>query len=202
MKLIDLSGLKFGRWTVLKEAAPQNTSTMWECRCDCGTIKAVNGKSIRRGLSTSCGCYNTEKARNQGTHRQSGRENGNKETAEYRIWSGMRKRCTNPRAQRFDRYGGRGISICEKWSDFQQFFKDMGPRPTPRHSIERVDNDGNYCPENCRWATPEEQANNNSRNIIVLVEGVKMTLAAASDALGISYSSAYRRLKSGKLPKA
>ncbi len=183
-------------------SASKRSSTMWECICDCGTVKPVNGKSLRRGLSTSCGCFNAERARSQGTHGQSGRKNGNKETVEYRIWSGMRKRCLNPRAQRYERYGGRGISICEKWSDFEQFFKDMGTRPTPRHSIERRDNDGNYCPENCCWATPEEQANNKSHNIIVLVEGEKMTVAAASRALGISYSSAYRRLKSGKLPKA
>lgn len=157
---------------------------------------------MRKGKSLSCGCITKERMANQGTHNQSGRENGNKETAEYRIWSGMRKRCLNPRAQRYERYGGRGIKICEQWNDFSSFFADMGPRPTPRHSIERKDNDGNYCPENCRWATPEEQANNTSRNIIVLVEGQKMALATAADILGISYSSVYRRLKAGKLPKA
>lgn len=201
MKRIDITGNKYGRWTVLGASPGSENPIKWDCVCECGTVRSVNGSSLRKGASPSCGCITKERMANQGTHNQSGRENGNKETAEYRIWSGMRKRCLNPRAQRYERYGGRGIKICERWNDFSNFFADMGQRPTPRHSIEREDNDGDYCPENCRWAKPEDQANNKSCNIIVLVDGEKMTLSAASAALGISYSSSYRRLKSGKLTR-
>jgi hypothetical protein len=192
-------GGTFGRWTVIGDAPPHNKATMWRCRCECGTEKDVNGKSMRLGLSTSCGCFNTQKARAQGTHKQSGRENGNRESAEYRIWTGIRKRCLNPNAQRYESYGGRGIKICERWDKFQNFFDDMGSRPSLRHSIDRENNDGDYEPGNCRWSTPEEQANNTRRNIIVLIDGERTSLPIAARKLGISYSSVYRRLRSGKL---
>lgn len=201
MKRIDIAGQKYGRWTVIRISSKGDTPIKWDCVCECGTFRSVNSSSLRSGRSPSCGCLTKERMANQGTHNQSGRKNGNKETAEYRIWSGIRKRCLNPRAQRYERYGGRGIKICQRWNNFANFFADMGPRPTQRHSIDRINNDGDYCQENCRWSTPEEQANNRSRNIIVLVNGEKMTLHSASVVLGISYSSSYRRMKSGKLTR-
>ena len=202
MKCVDIKGQKFGRWTVLDKDNPKKSSTMWKCICDCGSAKSVNGKSLRRGLSTSCGCFNTEKARAQGTHGQAGRENGNKETPEYRIWGGMKKRCSNPKAQRYENYGGRGIRVCDRWHSFLNFFEDMGARPSTKHSLERNDNNGNYEPNNCRWATVKEQANNTTRNIILDIDGVKMTLVEASSHFGISYSSVYRKVQSGRLQRA
>jgi hypothetical protein len=125
---------------------------------------------------------------------------GAKPTPEYRAWRDMRARCYNRNSQRFPNYGARGISICPRWSDFAAFLLDMGERPSPKHSLDRIDNDGPYAPWNCRWATSRQQANNRSTTTFVECEGELLPLSVACDRIGITRFAAYARMKRGRHP--
>jgi hypothetical protein len=159
----DVTGLKFGRLTVIGDA-PKYVSPKGKeirrvvARCECGAESTINLHSIRYGLSASCGCYRTELAVSSVKHGDA-RKRAN--TREYKTWSNMIARCENPNVDRYPIYGGRGIRVCEKWREsFGDFLSDMGRRPTPKHSIDRIDVNGNYEPGNCRWATNSEQQRN------------------------------------------
>lgn len=168
-KRLDLVGKRFFRWTVLKFVRHQSR-TYWQCRCDCGAEKIVYGPSLTKGLSQSCGCWNAEVAKasmykvSQGNigRTNSRRTHGEAttRTAEYRTWVSMHERCRSPVSQKWINYGGRGIRVCEHWSSFENFLNDMGRRPSKTHSLDRINNDGNYEPSNCRWATKKEQVDN------------------------------------------
>jgi hypothetical protein len=147
----DLTGQRFSRLTVLRSAKVGHFE-YWICRCDCGTEKPILGKLLRNGNTQSCGCLHRERFHHR-TH-------GKSYTPEHRIWRGVWTRCTNAKAQDFKYYGGRGITVCDRWRAFENFLADMGERPTAKHSIDRIDNDGNYEPGNCRWATVAEQRRN------------------------------------------
>ncbi|HDX9500141.1 TPA: AP2 domain-containing protein, partial [Bacillus thuringiensis] len=124
----------------------KKNKTMWNCLCDCGNERVVDGYSLSKGSSKSCGCNNIK--------------HGMKHTPEYNIWGLMKSRCSNLNDSGWENYGARGITVCERWLDFSNFIEDMGERPSPEHSLDRIDVNGNYCKANCRWATHLEQAHN------------------------------------------
>lgn len=155
----NMVGIKCGRLVPITrtlENGPSGTAR-WLCICDCGNETTVLGTQLRNGAIRSCGCLRDEVAGRLST------KHGQHNSPEYIAWSSMHQRCTNPKNPRFIRYGARGISVCARWQVFQNFFADMGARPHGL-SIDRINNDGDYCPENCKWSTNKEQMNNMSRN--------------------------------------
>lgn len=166
-KPLNLAGRRFSRLVVLalSDTAPRR----WHCRCDCGVFRVVDASHLRKAQVRSCGCLlrDARKAGHRRTH-------GMSKTREYEIWTQMLQRCDNPRSKSFESYGGRGISVCDRWRDFAVFYADMGRKPL-RASLDRIDNDGNYSPENCRWATPSQQGRNKRNNSGVLMGGRVVT---------------------------
>jgi hypothetical protein len=160
--VIDLSGQRFGRLAVLGRAQRAKPEAYWHCRCDCGVEVVVNGCRLRNGNTRSCGCLRRETAAINGDHNVSHgyARMGIRRHPLYSVWSGMRTRCRNPNNKNWKDYGGRGITVCERWDKFENFLADMGERPGPSYSIDRIDVEGNYEPGNCRWATPTEQVRN------------------------------------------
>lgn len=147
-------GQRYGRLVVI-EFVERNSNwiSKWLFQCDCGKQCIVFSSSARSGNTQSCGCLVKEMRHHLVTH-------GMSRSAEHRAWNGLRNRCKNPNDEHFGNYGGRGIKVCERWEKFENFYRDLGPRPSPKHSLDRVDNDGNYEPGNCRWATKSEQTYN------------------------------------------
>ena len=166
-EVADIRGLRFGRWLVVGSAPVRLAGiTKWACRCDCGTERMVAGGHLRGGRTNSCGCYNREVAGRRALERSTthGHSPRGKASPEYRAWRSMLNRCDHPCVNSYERYGGRGITVCSRWREsFEAFLADMGPKPSPKHSVDRIDNDGNYEPGNCRWATPIEQAQHKRR---------------------------------------
>lgn len=180
--LIDLTGKRFGR-LVVQQRAPRESRVKprWACVCDCGKETVVFGSQLRSGQTKSCGCL-----ANDGSSR---RTHGASRSKLYNAWKTMHARCRNPSNARWERYGGRGIAVCSSWTGaggFAAFMADMGPRPSDRHSIERIDNDGNYEPGNCKWGLPETQNRNRGNNLLVTHEGETKTLAEWSRSSPVS----------------
>lgn len=204
----DLSGQTFGRLTAKGLAGYYHNpsgrrATKWQCECACGKIVEVIGTNLTSGHATSCGCFRLEqKTRAWTTHgHASGRIAGRRtKTSTYRSWLAMRERCRRESHEFFRLYGGRGITICEKWNDFEAFLADMGERP-PGMCIERKDTNGNYEPENCRWATMKEQGNNRRNNRRLEIDGKIQTATAWSEKSGIDARTIIHRLNRGWEPK-
>jgi hypothetical protein len=156
MRLVDITGQTFGQLTVTGRAENRRGGeARWHCTCDCGGSTTTTGSNLRRGRTTSCGCAVAR------FNRQARTTHGGRGTPEYEIWCSMIKRCENPNHHAYDRYGGRGIRVCPEWrSDFAAFLRDVGRRPRPELSLDRIDNNGNYEAGNVRWATAKEQAAN------------------------------------------
>lgn len=166
---MDLTGQRFGMLTVISRASGAGRPC-WHCRCDCGGSSIVPSKSLRSGNSKSCGCR--KRAGKKPTH-------GRRKSPEWRVWQGMKSRCLNPKNSRFSDYGGRGIQVCPRWQhSFENFLTDMGERPSSEHSLDRKDGDGNYEPNNCRWATRIEQCRNKRNNVLITHSGRTQCLSA------------------------
>lgn len=188
----DLKGKKFGRWLVIGGFKRTSVASFWLCECQCGEKRMVMAGHLKAGRSRSCGCLSREiSSRVKTTH-------GKSKTRIYKIWKGIRKRCLSKTEKAYVNYGGRGIKICSRWNSFENFLFDMGYPPSISHSVDRIDNDGHYCPENCRWVTDTEQANNKRTNKMLTIKGKRMTLAEASRTFpSLSYSTIRARLRAG-----
>jgi ribosomal protein S27E len=190
----DLTGKVFGRWTVIKLDRKEKRSSFWEVKCECGTIKVVYRGSLTTGRSKSCGCLCAERiSLAKTTH---GHTANGKTSLTYRTWVGMWSRCTNKNEDSYPHYGGRGILIDPQWEKFENFLSDMGVKPVGM-SIERIDNDKNYCKENCRWATDIEQANNKRNSRILTHNNASMSLCSWARKVKISPKTIQDRLHSG-----
>ena len=161
---------------------------LWLCRCTCGTMVKAQQGNLSSGHTKSCGCLKKDTAGAQRvTHGDSG-------SAEHDTWKGMHTRCYNPRTRSYPRYGGRGIRITARWKKYEAFLHDMGRKPTPKHSIERLDNDKNYGPTNCVWATQKIQSRNTSRTRAVTYRGRTLSVATWAEVTGIPYHTLYQRI--------
>lgn len=185
-------GNRYGRLLVIEEAPPpehykEKRQGFWLCRCDCGNTVVASGALLRRGMTMSCGCSLTDyHARRQA--------NAIRHLPEYGVWHHINRRCHDPRDDRYYMYGARGITVCERWrASFRAFLEDVGRRPSPQHTIDRIDVNGNYEPSNVRWATPKEQANNRRNTIRLTHQGKTLTLAEWADELGIPLSTICNR---------
>lgn len=158
----DLVGTKFHRLTVISFVEMIGSHSYWVCRCDCGKEKIVRKTSLTSGHTKSCGCLQREKFIEQTVRLST--THGKRHSKEYNSWRGMVQRCTNQKQEKYAIYGARGIKVCGRWLKFENFYEDMGDKPSPKHSIERINNEGNYEPSNCKWATAVEQMNNTRRN--------------------------------------
>lgn len=167
MKALDLIGQKFSRLLVKKFIGSSDGSRKYLCVCDCGNKSVVTTTHLRSGHTTSCGCYLKE-MRILGNLKHGWRQGYKKISSEYNAWKNLRRRCLDKSYYQYHHYGGRGIKVCERWTGdtgFQNFIEDMGRKPSPKHSIDRIDNDGNYEPSNCRWATASQQRMNQRKKI-------------------------------------
>lgn len=196
MKTKDLIGIKCGKLTIIRDVKTRNKwgVSMWECRCECGTIVQVDRNSLLKGHKRSCGCLSVETRRKLFT--KHGQSTSNGRTPTYRSWNCMLQRCLNPKNKRWSRYGGRGITVCDRWLVFNNFFDDMGQRPSGM-TLERNDNNGNYEPSNCRWATPKEQQNNTRRNRLITFRGKTLNISQWSTELDLPRSRINTRLERG-----
>ena len=199
---IDLTDQTFFKLKVLRKN-PENTkqgTARWDCLCECGNMITVTGGNLRLGCTNSCGCYQSEVARQSIAKLPSNKiENNIRRTPEYKTWKNIKQRCFNENIPCYSRYGGRGIIVDERWvNSFDNFLEDMGQRPSDQHSIERQNNDGNYEPNNCIWATIEEQANNRSTNTYYVFEGESLTVAQIARETGIPATNLRARLSRGR----
>lgn len=189
---VDFTGKRFGRLLVLSRAndfvSEKSKATAWNCVCDCGKAVSVRASSMVVGDTKSCGCLRRDVFVEKSSKRT--------RTPEYKIYQGILARCLNQNVSRYANYGGRGIRVCKRWLDsFDNFMNDMGRRPSNSHSIERIDNNGDYCPESCKWATIEEQAKNRTSNYYIEFKGERMILNDWAKRIGINHSNLKKRIE-------
>lgn len=192
----DLTGRKFGKLTVLhRDTSKKYNRPYWVCQCECGNIHSVKGSSLVCGTTKSCGCL-----KNRITH---GDAVNGKRTRLASIYHGMISRCYNANIRQYDQYGGRGIMVCDEWRHDYPAFKSWALSHGYNDSLtlDRIDVDGNYTPENCRWATPEEQSNNKRHNIVITYKGKTQTAAQWSRELGLVYPTIISRYHKGLPPE-
>lgn len=188
-KLVDLSGGIYGRLTVISRDGVMYGKVAWLCECSCGVKLRVCGADLKSGNKSSCGCLKVDVTRHKNL------SHGMTNSEEYRIWCHMKERCLNPNSIGYSDYGGRGIGVCPRWRDsFESFYADMGPRPNPNHTIERINNNSGYSRGNCKWATRIEQARNKRNNRLVQYKDKDYTIAELAEMAGKSYMTIYKRI--------
>ena len=192
-RLIDMTGQKYGKLTVLERVGTKSHSSQWMCICDCGNKVVVGRNNLIHNHTKSCGCLKHREAVNR-THGQS-------ETRLYFVWRNMLNRCFNSKVRDYPNYGGRGITVCQEWKEDFQVFSDWafangynGTAKRGEYTLDRVDTNGNYEPSNCRWITIKEQTNNQRSNHVVIFNGEKYTLAQLAEATGIPYKTLHKRI--------
>jgi hypothetical protein len=190
----DLTGQTFGRLTVIEYHGRTHAKRLvWRCECSCGKECCVIGEQLTTGRTRSCGCLNSEltaaRNRSNATH-------GMTRSPEYNSWRGIVDRCCNSQSRDYKHWGAKGVGICDEWrNSFEAFLAYVGPRPSPRHSIDRFpDNNGNYEPGNVRWATPVEQIRNRRNARVFEFRGKRMTIQEIADAVGVSYKLIHDRI--------
>ena len=194
-KFIDLTGKRFGRLIVLRYVDKDRwRSSRWLCSCDCGKEKIIIGQSLKSGATKSCGCLHIEKTIERFT--KHGHVKNGKISKTYIIWDSMISRCINPNNISYKNYGGRGITICKSWSKFGNFLEDMDEVPK-KHQIDRINNNGNYCKDNCKWSTRTEQGRNKRNNHLITYNGKTQCISAWAEEFGINRSTLMNRLSRG-----
>lgn len=191
--VIDMAGKKYGHLTALRPTGERSKANnrIWEFRCSCGNLRKADGYDVRNGKYTTCHTCSYFNARKACT------KHGMSKSPEFRTWSEMLSRCYNPKVKNYKNYGGRGIGVCDKWrNSFEAFYQDMGNKPAGK-SIDRIDNEKGYSPDNCRWATSEEQANNKRSNVFISISGKRKTLAQWGRELGLNGVSVRYRASRG-----
>ena len=193
-KVIDMVGRRFGRLIVIEEAGRKRKEVTWKCKCDCGAETVVTGYYLRSGHTQSCGCLiKDSKTIKHGLYG----------SRIHSIYYNMKNRCYNPNYYLFHRYGGRGIAVCDEWlgeNGLQNFYEwSVENGYADKMSIDRIDNDKGYSPDNCRWVTMKQQQNNRSTNRIITVNGISRTLSQWADVLPVSYRTLQRHVKSGDI---
>lgn len=184
-------GDRFGRLVIKDIHSRRPGGKNFLCLCDCGNEKVVFSGNLTSNKIKSCGCIRSESSRRRLT------THGDFGSVEYVAWYSMKGRCNNPNDDRYSDYGGRGISVCERWNDYANFLADMGRKPSKEHSIDRIDNNGNYEPSNCRWASRSEQALNRRVARLIEIDGVVKNLAEWARAAGVSHVLIWQRLNNG-----
>lgn len=185
-KVKDRTGLRYGMLVVIRMVQDGARPNNWLCRCDCGNEVIVRGSNLASGNTKSCDC-----------RRRGPRKDASKYHPEYIIWKAMRQRCFDVNAISYHNYGGRGITICKEWDSFKNFLKDMGPRPSPSHQIDRKDNEGNYNLENCRWVIPKVNSRNRRSTRYIEFAGETLALAAWCERLNLPMGAISARIQSG-----
>lgn len=189
---INLVGHRFGRLTALARSGTDASGrVVWSCRCDCGATLDVRQNALRKGNTMSCGCMRADMMSERNTR------HGMRHHPLYSLWKNMRARCQNPRIEAFRWYGGRGIAVCERWNDFAAFLADMEPRPAGT-TLDHRDANGPYSPDNCRWATPKEQALNLRSTILIELDGVVDSMSGWARRLGVGEKTVRRRHRRGE----
>lgn len=192
-KILDLTGERYGRLQVIKYVGIKDTHKAYLCKCDCGNKKVITSSDLRSGKVKSCGCYRTQYITNKNkTH-------GLRKHRLYSIWAGMKSRCYNPNTDSYNRYGARGIKICKEWiNDFKAFYDwAMENGYSDDLSIDRIDNDGDYEPNNCRWASDKKQARNKSSNKAFTINNESKSLIELCEEFNINYKTVQDRLNRG-----
>ena len=194
----NLIGQKFGRLTVIDFAEPyvwkNKNFSQFKCMCDCGNEIVIRASKLKNGHTKSCGCFHKEQLSKRN------KKHGLSDSTEYKTWSHIRDRCYNKNNKDYRYYGGRGIKACDRWlgeKGFENFLADMGKKPSPKHSIDRIDNNRDYTPENCRWATLLEQANNKNWNVFLTYNNKTQTIAQWARELNVHVELLYGRKKLG-----
>jgi hypothetical protein len=184
-RIIDLTGQRLGMLTVLAKAGKDSSgNNLWLCQCECGKQTRPAASSLARGATRSCGCNRTPK-----------KQDARNRQPEYKLWNRIKSRCYNEGSTQYQWYGGRGIKVCDRWlNDYEAFLSDMGRKPLGTE-IDRIDNDGDYSPDNCRWSTRVEQVRNRSNTLVITADGITAPLAEHAERIGISYIACYKRWK-------